>query len=260
MRCRRPIRDAAAALVLVSRIHARRPAACCAKRDLLAQRDASRATRDRASRAWTSLGLPRRRPTALTVSLFCYPNPALPALLEAWATATRRSPASFPKASQPPRSTASRRRRAAPRRTRARAARSRSRFAVRRPGRVRPQAVGERPQLRARRGLVRARAVGGDSRSCGTSIRRRSDAHLAKLAAFLDRYANGLDAATREPLARLLVRVERRRTRRATAAAWRRAPRSAAGAARARRRLGARARAHSRTSPRNWSILPGIRL
>ena len=51
---------------------------------LLATRDAFRA--DAAARAsmWRSLGFAPRE-DALTVSLFCYPNAALPALLECWA-------------------------------------------------------------------------------------------------------------------------------------------------------------------------------
>lgn len=54
------------------------------ERDLFIQRD--RYQGDPRSRAapWTSLGLPAPARGALTVSLFCYPNEALPALLKAW--------------------------------------------------------------------------------------------------------------------------------------------------------------------------------
>ena len=37
--------------------------------------------------AWTALGLPPPLPGATTVNLFCYPGDALPALLDAWASA-----------------------------------------------------------------------------------------------------------------------------------------------------------------------------
>ena len=55
------------------------------ERGLLAARDALR--RDAAAQRalWTSLRLPPATPDELRVSLFCYPNPALPALLDAWA-------------------------------------------------------------------------------------------------------------------------------------------------------------------------------
>ena len=52
--------------------------------DLLGTRDAFRADDVARQRVWTLLGLEEPR-NALKVSLFCYPNPALPSLLEAWA-------------------------------------------------------------------------------------------------------------------------------------------------------------------------------
>ncbi len=55
------------------------------ERDLFAARDAFR--RDSAARRvlWSSLQVPPAAPDEIRVSLFCYPNPRLPALLDAWA-------------------------------------------------------------------------------------------------------------------------------------------------------------------------------
>jgi uncharacterized repeat protein (TIGR03837 family) len=58
------------------------------ERSLLAARDAFRADRAAQAALWRSLGLPVPAgdpANGLRVSLFCYPNPALPALLDAWA-------------------------------------------------------------------------------------------------------------------------------------------------------------------------------
>jgi uncharacterized repeat protein (TIGR03837 family) len=54
------------------------------ERDLFTQRDRHRADPLSRTAPWTSVGLPAPAATDLTVSLFCYPNEALPALLEAW--------------------------------------------------------------------------------------------------------------------------------------------------------------------------------
>lgn len=55
------------------------------ERDLLVRRDAFRGD-DRARNAfWTGIALPAPTDRECRVSLFCYPNPALPALLDAWA-------------------------------------------------------------------------------------------------------------------------------------------------------------------------------
>jgi uncharacterized repeat protein (TIGR03837 family) len=56
------------------------------ERGLFARRDAFRA--DAAARAalWRTLQTDAPGPGTLTVSLFCYPNPALPSLLDAWAS------------------------------------------------------------------------------------------------------------------------------------------------------------------------------
>jgi uncharacterized repeat protein (TIGR03837 family) len=54
------------------------------ERDLIASRDAFRRD-DAAQRAlWARLDVPAPAPDELRVSLFCYPNPALPPLLDAW--------------------------------------------------------------------------------------------------------------------------------------------------------------------------------
>jgi uncharacterized repeat protein (TIGR03837 family) len=55
--------------------------------DLPARRDAFR--RESAPAFWSALGLEPARPDELRVSLFAYENPALPALLDAWATDAR---------------------------------------------------------------------------------------------------------------------------------------------------------------------------
>lgn len=55
------------------------------ERDLLAARDRAQASPDSRDLAWTSVGLTPPPRDALAVSLFCYPNPALPALFDAWA-------------------------------------------------------------------------------------------------------------------------------------------------------------------------------
>jgi uncharacterized repeat protein (TIGR03837 family) len=60
------------------------------ERGLLAARDAFRADRTGQAALWRKLGLPMPDvdpANGLRVSLFCYPNPALPALLNAWADA-----------------------------------------------------------------------------------------------------------------------------------------------------------------------------
>src|SRR5262245_9851167 len=53
--------------------------------ELLARRDAFRADAAARSAFWRTLRLPARHEETVAVSLFCYPNPALPALLDAWA-------------------------------------------------------------------------------------------------------------------------------------------------------------------------------
>src|SRR5512137_1033104 len=55
------------------------------ERGLLDARDAYRCRADAREAAWRDAGLAPPVPGELAVSLFCYPNPALPALLDAWA-------------------------------------------------------------------------------------------------------------------------------------------------------------------------------
>ena len=55
------------------------------ERGLAVERDAHATAPDARAAPWTSLGLAPPADDALTVNLFCYPNVALPALLEAWA-------------------------------------------------------------------------------------------------------------------------------------------------------------------------------
>lgn len=55
------------------------------ERDLFARRDAFKTDACAQAAFRSALGIPPARPEALRVSLFCYPNPALPGLLDAWA-------------------------------------------------------------------------------------------------------------------------------------------------------------------------------
>jgi len=57
------------------------------ERDLAQTRDARAQAPDARTAPWTSLGFTPPPGDALTVSLFCYPNDALPALFDAWANA-----------------------------------------------------------------------------------------------------------------------------------------------------------------------------
>ncbi len=55
------------------------------ERGLFAARDAFRRDHAAQQALWSSLGVPVPAPDEIRVSLFCYPNPRLPALLDAWA-------------------------------------------------------------------------------------------------------------------------------------------------------------------------------
>ena len=70
--------------VLVSGIHAR-TGGLLRERDLFAQRDAFRADASAQAAWWASLGIRDAALAEIRVSLFCYPNDVLPALLDAWA-------------------------------------------------------------------------------------------------------------------------------------------------------------------------------
>ncbi|MEO8306041.1 MAG: elongation factor P maturation arginine rhamnosyltransferase EarP [Betaproteobacteria bacterium] len=63
----------------------RRTGGLLCERGLLAVRDATRRDDAAQHRFWASLALPPIAPDEIRVSLFCYPNPALPALLDTWA-------------------------------------------------------------------------------------------------------------------------------------------------------------------------------
>lgn len=52
---------------------------------LLAARDAFQSAPDAQARFWQQLGVPGKQPGELRLSLFSYPNPAMPDLLDAWA-------------------------------------------------------------------------------------------------------------------------------------------------------------------------------
>ena len=55
------------------------------ERGLFAARDAFRRDEAAQQALWSSLGVPPAAPDEIRVTLFCYPNPGLPALLDAWA-------------------------------------------------------------------------------------------------------------------------------------------------------------------------------
>jgi uncharacterized repeat protein (TIGR03837 family) len=59
------------------------------ERDLIAARDAFRRDRDAENAVWSAIGVPSPWPGEWRVSLFCYPNPALPALLDTLADGDR---------------------------------------------------------------------------------------------------------------------------------------------------------------------------
>jgi uncharacterized repeat protein (TIGR03837 family) len=63
----------------------RRTGGLLRERNLFAERDAFRADRRHRARMWTEAGTASPPDDALTVSLFCYPQAAVTALLEAWA-------------------------------------------------------------------------------------------------------------------------------------------------------------------------------
>ena len=54
------------------------------ERGMLAARDAFRRDEEGQRALWSALGVPPPAPDEVRVSLFCYPNPLLPALLDAW--------------------------------------------------------------------------------------------------------------------------------------------------------------------------------
>jgi uncharacterized repeat protein (TIGR03837 family) len=190
------------------------------ERDLFAQRDRYNAEPLSRIAPWTSLGLPAPPSTALTVSLFCYPNAALPALLAAW------SDGDTPIACIVPEGVAT------------------SSLET-----LLGSDVLQRGHVRTVGALTLAVAPFVDQDAfdrrlwaSDLSIVRGEDsfvraqwaakpfvwhiypqserAHIAKLAAFLERYTDGLDAAIREPL-RDFWNAFNEEDAPATAAAWR---------------------------------------
>ena len=83
-----PSAAAAHAPFPLSRIHAR-TAGLLRERGLFARRDAFRLDVSAQAALWRTLGITAPAPGTLTLSLFCYPNPALPPLLDAWAAGER---------------------------------------------------------------------------------------------------------------------------------------------------------------------------
>ena len=55
------------------------------ERGIVAARDSLRSNLKKQSVGWASLGVPMPKPDETRISLFCYPNPALSELLDAWA-------------------------------------------------------------------------------------------------------------------------------------------------------------------------------
>ena len=232
---------AAAALVLVPGLHAGAPAACCASR--ASSRRATRFAADAAARQRAVAS--RRRAAAVgRTNSACRCSAirirALPALLDAWADGD--AAGRLPRAGRRGRGrldALDAAARAAPRRAgHARRADGAPR-PVRRPGRLRPPAVGL-PTSTSSAARTRSSARSGPAQPVrlAASTRRRSDAHLAKLDAFLDRYCAGARRRRRRrrsagcsgawnggarragPVGRRLARLRRARCRR-----WRRTPR-----------------------------------
>lgn len=190
------------------------------ERDLFNQRD--RYQRDPLSRAtqWTSLSLAAPPVDALTISLFCYSNQALPALFEAW------SEDDAPIACIVPESVATS---------------ALDRFLggdVPRPGQVRSvgaltlaiaplvdQSAYDRRLWMSDFNIVRGedsflRAQWAAKPFVWHIYPQAERAHVAKLAAFLDRYTEGLETSTREPL-RNFWDAFNEQDAPATVAAWR---------------------------------------
>jgi uncharacterized repeat protein (TIGR03837 family) len=164
------------------------------ERDLLARRDAFQADAHAQARLWSGLDVPPPAPGELAVSLFCYPNPALPALLATWAAGERPIVCVVPEGV---------------------AAEALDQWAA-----GAPPLPGGAPLLRGRLRLHRIPFVDQDGYdrllwACGVNFVRGEDsfvraqwaarpfvwqiypqaetAHEPKLAAFLDRYTAGLD-------------------------------------------------------------------
>ena len=170
------------------------------ERGLFAQRDAVANDAARRRQLFASLGLQRLRDGAFVVSLFCYPNAALPALFDAWRTgdeplacivpdgvATAALAATF--GSDAPR---------------AGEARTRDALSVAVASFVDQQAFDGRlwcsdvVVARGEDSFVRAQWAAKPF--AWHAYPQADDAHVAKIDAFLDRYRTGLDATTASTL------------------------------------------------------------
>ena len=228
------------------------------ERGLFQARDAF--AREPGARAafWSSLSVPAPSSAECRVSLFCYPNPALPALLDAWADGD--DPVScvipdgvavgaldawtagnMPHAGRPYA------------RGRVRAARDSVPLA----GRLRPAALGMRRQFRARRGFVRPRAMGGTSVRVAhlPASRGRASAQARRLRRALRGgagYGVGGGGTADVP------RLERRRRRRRDWRCLGRVSRPEGSRSSGTAAPGRRSWPLCRSSPQDWSRLPPI--
>ncbi len=187
------------------------------ERGIVGQRDAFLAEPSARLSLWKSLAVAPPDPGALLVSMFCYPNAALPPLLDAWAEGDRAIACFVPEGVGRRRNS----RMGGPTLARPGESLRRGRsgtFAVRASS---PQddydrlSVGVRPQLRARRGFVRTRAVGGAAAglACLSAGRGRASGQARGVSRAVWR---GARACGRGSATRLCARVEWRSTWRST--------------------------------------------
>ena len=207
-----------------------------------------------------ALGVATPPAYALIVSLFCYPNPRCLRCSTRGSRATRRSSASSPKASPPPRW------------TRGPAATCRS---PANPSRAAALTVAAIPFVdqdaydrllwasdlnfvRGEDSFVRAQWAAQPF--VWHIYPQADDAHRVKLDAFLARYRAGLDAATFGAIAGVLARVERKATAREPPRRGRRTGRRCPHRLRTPRAWADAACRASRTSRARWSSSPPNRL
>ena len=190
------------------------------ERNLFVERD--RQAGDPSSRAapWTSLGLPAPASDALSVSLFCYRNAALPALLGAWSDDDAPIACIVPEGI----ATSALHGLLGGNRPRARDLHTAGALTIA----VAPfvdQHAFDRRLWASDLNIVRGedsflRAQGAAKPFVWNIYAQPESAHVAKLSAFIGRYAQGLDAAVREPLTRFWNALNAQDAP-GTAAAWR---------------------------------------
>lgn len=190
------------------------------ERDLLVERDRQAAEPQSRAIPWTSLGLPTPASDALVVSLFCYRNDALPALLRAW------SDDQAPIACIVPEGIATsaldgfsggKTRRARDLHTAGALTIAVAPF-VDQPAFDRRLWASDLNIVRGEDSFVRAQWA---AKPFVWNIYPQAEgAHVAKLSAFIERYARGLDPAAGEPLTRFWNAFDQQQGQ-ATAAAWR---------------------------------------